>query len=223
MRGKVIYVLILVVFVQSIYPITQSGSTAMQLLYQVFYAGLLAAGWLIVRENQFHTRLLIALAVGWLISGTIYAFNQEVIWAQLLTYSVIILFQSLVTWFLLVFIFSARRINRDVIYAAVAIYFLLGAIFVPTYGIIETVTFAQTDGEHAFSSNTATPGEIFPWQDFIYFSYTTLTTAGYGDILPITMTARSAASLEAIIGVLYLTIVMARLVGLYTTYEESKD
>jgi 23S rRNA maturation mini-RNase III len=43
-----------------------------------------------------------------------------------------------------------------------------------------------------------------------------LTTLGYGDILPVSMWARSFASIEAVIGVLYVTIIMARLVSLYT-------
>jgi voltage-gated potassium channel Kch len=48
-----------------------------------------------------------------------------------------------------------------------------------------------------------------------YFSYVTLTTLGYGDITPILPAARSVTILEAILGQLYLTIVLARLVGLY--------
>jgi hypothetical protein len=113
------------------------------------------------------------------------------------------------------FIFAARRVTRDVLYAAVAVYFLLGALFVPVFGVLESVTFAQTGG-HAFVDNVAGPAGIpLPWQNLVYYSYITLTTAGYGDILPATLWARSLASLEAIIGVLYLTIIMARLVGLY--------
>jgi hypothetical protein len=58
------------------------------------------------------------------------------------------------------------------------------------------------------------------WQQFVYFSYTTLTTAGYGDVLPISWWARSLANIEMITGVLYITIIMARLVSLYTTNKQ---
>ncbi|MCZ6631886.1 MAG: ion channel [bacterium] len=47
------------------------------------------------------------------------------------------------------------------------------------------------------------------------YSYATLTTLGYGDITPTTLWAGSFAGLEAIVGVLYIAILMARLVGLY--------
>lgn len=87
----------------------------------------------------------------------------------------------------------------------------------PVYGLIETLTFAQTGGIHAYTYNDLEVGQVFPWQNFVYYSYTTLSTLGYGDILPVTMLAKSASSIEAIIGVLYMTIIMARLVGLYAT------
>ncbi len=58
---------------------------------------------------------------------------------------------------------------------------------------------------------------IYPFKiyELFYFSYTTLTTLGYGDIRPISAIARSFAISEAIIGQLYLTILVARLVGLH--------
>lgn len=79
------------------------------------------------------------------------------------------------------------------------------------------MTFALSNGEvNAFVGGIAPEGAIFAWQDMIYYSYVTLTTLGYGDILPQTMLAKVAVSAESIIGVLYLTIIMARLVSLYS-------
>jgi voltage-gated potassium channel Kch len=49
----------------------------------------------------------------------------------------------------------------------------------------------------------------------MYFSYTTLTTLGYGDIVPVSQIARTLATLEAITGQLYLAVLVARLVGLH--------
>jgi uncharacterized membrane protein len=51
--------------------------------------------------------------------------------------------------------------------------------------------------------------------DLLYFSYTTLTTTGFGDIIPRGAEVRMLAVLEAMVGVFYNTIVIARLVGLY--------
>jgi hypothetical protein len=57
-----------------------------------------------------------------------------------------------------------------------------------------------------------------------YFSFVTLTTLGYGDIRPLTSFARTACWLEAVIGQLYLTVLIARLVGLHlVSLQESSD
>ena len=53
------------------------------------------------------------------------------------------------------------------------------------------------------------------YSDFLFFSFATLTTLGYGDITPITTQARSFAIVEAVYGVLYSAILIARLVGVY--------
>ena len=60
------------------------------------------------------------------------------------------------------------------------------------------------------------PDAPVQWQQIIYFSYTTLTSSGYGDILPVSWWARSLANLEMIAGVLFITIIMSRLVALYS-------
>ena len=79
-------------------------------------------GIVLARDSAFHTRALIILGVLWAVSGVLYIFNQEVIWAQLFGHGVLILFQGLVMQVLLRFIFHARRVTRDVLYAASAVY-----------------------------------------------------------------------------------------------------
>jgi Ion channel len=53
--------------------------------------------------------------------------------------------------------------------------------------------------------------------DFIYLSLITLTTVGYGDIVPVTRPARMLAALEGVIGQLYLAVLIARLIGLHAS------
>ncbi len=52
-------------------------------------------------------------------------------------------------------------------------------------------------------------------ENYIYFSFTTLTTLGYGDIVPVSQAARVFAYLEAVMGQVYLTVLVARLVALH--------
>ncbi|MEM6283582.1 MAG: potassium channel family protein [Chloroflexota bacterium] len=218
MHGRVIYLLAAVVIVQVIYPMTTDGTALSNIIYNLLGLSFLVAGVLISRENPTDMRILIGLGVLWGIMFFVYSFNPENTVILLAAYFAYAAFEIMVIKVLMQFVFSARTVSRDVLYAAVAVYFLLGAVFVPIYGTLDTITFAQT-GDHAFSDVTIGEDEIFPWQNLIYYSYATLTTLGYGDVLPLTPWARSFASLQAVVGVLYLTIIMARLVSLYVADE----
>ena len=109
---------------------------------------------------------------------------------------------------------DAEKVTGDVIYAACAVYFLLSFFFVPVYGMLETAI------PGSFVDNTL--GGPVQWQQFVYYSLITISTAGYGDILPASMWARMLAGLEVTIGVLYIAILVARLVSLYDVQRRGK-
>lgn len=219
-EGKVIYILALVFIIQTVYPMTVSESPIFLLIYQFMYAMLIVSGILVARESPRYMVILIFLALSWLIAGAIYTFNQDVVWVLTLTFIVIASFQAVVIRVLAEFILVMKTVTRDVIYAAIAIYLMIGGIFGVLFGFLETLTFTLT-GQHAIIDSAANMNEAVPWQTMLYYSYATLTTLGYGDILPVTMWARSLASVEAMIGVLYTTIIMARLVGIYVSNREN--
>ena len=107
---------------------------------------------------------------------------------------------------ILIYIFNQDRVNREVIYAAVVVYLLMGVLWAFVYGAVEHIQ------PHSFSGITdAIDDKRFV---FLYYSFVTLTTLGYGDISPATPMASSLAILEAIIGQLYLVVQIAWLVGL---------
>jgi hypothetical protein len=90
------------------------------------------------------------------------------------------------------------------------------------FAILEASTFLLTSQNAFIESNIGVTGSITPWQTTLYYSYATLTTLGYGDVLPVSAWARSLASIEAIVGVMYTTIIMARLVGVYVSDKDRK-
>ena len=96
------------------------------------------------------------------------------------------------------------------------IYLLLGVLWALVYSALEllapesfTIMVAGGAGNEAmrFRADQA----IFP----LYYSFITLTTLGYGDVVPSSPPARMLAALEAIMGQLYLAVLVARLVGLH--------
>ena len=213
-RGKVVYLLALVVLVESIYPITLTGILPLA-LYQVLYASMIVIGVVVGRDSPRHAWFLGIAGTIYLVAGIVYSFNSTATWAVLTTYVALIPYHALLMSVLVRFIFAARSITRDVLYAATTVYMLLGALFVPVYGLLETLA------PGSFRDGAAPDGPV-NWQQFVYFSFTTLTTAGYGDVLPISPWARSLANTEMVVGVLYLTIIMARLVGLYTSKRQGE-
>jgi len=99
--------------------------------------------------------------------------------------------------------------------AAVCGYVLVGLGWGLVYSVIEHVqpgAFLDHAGEASLSSHAVLAG--FP--HLTYYSFTTLTTLGFGDVVPVSPLARSLSTLEAVVGQLYLAVLVARLVGLHT-------
>jgi len=98
---------------------------------------------------------------------------------------------------------QARRVTLDAVFGAVAIYLLIGAFFASIDGAVGAI------GEPAFFNQTNNPS----FEIYLYFSYVTLATVGYGDYTPATSIARALAITEALSGQLYLVTVIAVLVS----------
>ena len=77
---------------------------------------------------------------------------------------------------------------------------------------------SKLTGTDAFIVNTQ--DVAITWRRMYYFSFTTLTTLGYGDITPISPVVEPVVTAEAVIGVLYVAVLMARLVSLYDQHRK---
>ena len=111
------------------------------------------------------------------------------------------------------FVLSAKKVSSEVIYAAVTVYLLFGLLG----GILHSLLEIVQPGSYTISAANVMDRRHL----FHYFSFITLTTLGYGDITPATKRAGSLAIVEAIVGQLYLTILVARLVGLHISHNIS--
>jgi hypothetical protein len=105
------------------------------------------------------------------------------------------------------YVLQANYITKDQVYAGISIYLMLGLAF----GCLYYVLSVRNAGCFAVGGVKSEAG---PPPDLMYFSFVTLATLGYGDITPVTKTARTLAELEALAGSLYMAIFMARLVSL---------
>lgn len=208
-ESKVIFLLALIALVQFGYPVTAYGTGAL-IAYELLYASMIVVGVIVGRDSWRHIAVLAVTGGTFLVASLLYALRPTATWAALITYFALIPYLLMLVWVLGRFLAVERTITRAVLYAAVALYLLLGAVFVPLYGVLESfVPGSFRDGSY--------PDAPVQWQQLVYFSYTTLTSSGYGDVLPLSWWARSLANLEMITGVLFITIIMARLVALYAS------
>ena len=138
--------------------------------------------------------LILRLATGWLNQATLVAASR-MIWAVI---------ALVAAGGALSFAFRARSIDREHLYAALSAYLLAGVFFGSFYWVLEEIQ----PGSFTLS------GDFFP-SSAIYFSFVTLATLGYGDIVPRTDIARGLAVLEGVGGQLFLAVLIARLVSLY--------
>src|SRR5262249_26167448 len=113
---------------------------------------------------------------------------------------------------LLRFVLRAPSVNADVLCASISAYLMLGIIWTIAYWLVDQLT---PGGAFAFS----TSGEKQSMHGFnaFYFSFVTLSTVGYGDITPVSKIARMLAAMEAMTGLLYVAVLIARLVAIYSS------
>jgi len=102
-------------------------------------------------------------------------------------------------------IFKAKEINREIIFASLSGYILLGL----TGAFLFALVFNIYPG--SFNISEGREGIL----TFVYFSFTTLTTLGFGDIIPLNPQAQSLTVLHSISGQLYLTVLIGMIIGKY--------
>jgi hypothetical protein len=128
-----------------------------------------------------------------------------------LTLGVSIVFVGFVIMHLLRFILRAPWVNAEVLCAAVATYLMMAILWAFAYTLV-----ARLVPDSFNFTAKGDPNRSMARFEAVYFSLSTLTTVGYGDIAPVSNAARMLAMTEATTGVFYLALLVARLVGLYS-------
>ena len=112
---------------------------------------------------------------------------------------------------------SSPRITHDSVAGALAAYLIIGLVFSHAYAAVyalDPTSFSLPD----YVGDSATPGSATVLRVFTYFSFVTLSTLGYGDATPTAPSMQAAAALEAILGQIYLAVMVARLVALQVSH-----
>jgi hypothetical protein len=125
-----------------------------------------------------------------------------------------IVFAGFVVGHLLVFILRAPWVNAEVLCAGISTYLMMGILWAFAYELAARLV----PGSFVFTV-ASDPHRAMAGFEALYFSFGTLTTVDYGDIIPVSNVARTLAMAEATTSMFYVTVLIARLVALYSSTE----
>lgn len=209
-RHRFLWLLIALVILLLAYPHFRDTTTG-AMMGGLTSLLLLVTGVHALQTNRFvfAGAIVLAVAAG---SGTVITTVAGIRGHQLVeaSYSV---FYAYTTICVFVEVVRTRVVTRDTILGIICVYLLIGVTFGTLYDFLETVH------PGSFQVNVDAPDEPLGWRTLIFYSFMTLTTVGYGDVTPLSHEAQSLAILEGVIGVLYVAVLIARIVGAYRRAE----
>ena len=186
-----------------------------RIIEQLGTFSVLVTGILAIYKTRRQIVYAVIMAVITLFLGIAHSMFSGMSWLNLVWLSSALVFFVSVTWVLARDIFTSRgSATSALLYGAVSVYLLIGLTFANAHFLLETITpgsyhcqSTQCDADYQMSA-------------YVYFSFVTLTTMGYGDIIPATRIAGMLSYMEAITGQMYVAILMARLVGMHISQSE---
>lgn len=201
-----------IVMIPFVEDIPNGGFIEPTLLTLVLVAGLLAVGG---KRSVLGVGLMLLLPA--LASRWVHHWSPELM-SPVVFHCFGLVFVGFVIANILRFILRASRVDAEVVCAGISIYLLIGLLWSLAYkllGIVSPGAFLITSADHAEQTMTSF--------DSFYFSFSTISSVGYGDITPVTKVARMLAVMEAVTGILYVAVLISRLVSLYSPLVAESD
>ncbi len=195
------YLLIQPFFMQGLAGRVIIGVLVTTVLFSAVYA---------VAESKNHIAVVVAISLIALLSAWGASVTGSKTWFLFSDISNVIAYFYIVG-ILLAYVLRDGRVTADKLFAGVSVYLFLGILWGRLYHALALAIPGSFAG-NGLLGGTEHVGNIV---DYTYYSFVTLTTLGYGEIVPVTPPARSFAILEAAVGVLYLAILISRLASLY--------
>jgi len=202
--GRFLFLLICLVSFLVLRPFLE-GYVRVKLLMDIFITFLLVSGAYAVSQKR--VTFIIALCLvtpAVLVQWSSYLLPQDFL--NMMTRLFSLIFFVYVAVVILNYLFHEEKVTSDVIYGAICVYLLIGLAWGIGYSLLEIYRPSSFELGNIPKANVT---RLF------YFSYTTMTTLGYGDITPLSPPAQFLSVMEALTGQLYLAIIIARLVGMH--------
>ncbi len=193
-------------------PVFQ-GFIGIRILMNTFITAIFITGAYVVSKKIYITITAVSLALPMLVSIWISHF-VDMSFLVFVGDCFGIAFIAFLVIIILSFIFGEHEVTINVIYASIVVYLLIAIMWMFVYLVLESIH----PGSFAIGNSQIDVGRRL----YIYYSFVTITTLGYGDITPTTDLANSFSFLEAVTGQLYIAILIARLVGMHIAQSMNK-
>ena len=192
-------------FVVLLYPFLD-GSTAGRAVLGVAQMALVLTAVMAVRRTPALSWVGILLGGPAMVFAVLEAVEPTTDWIVLTSAVFHVPFYFFVSYAMIRYLFHDDRVTRDELFATGAAFTVVAWAFAYVYAAVQVLdpgSFVNYDG-----------GGDLPWFELLYLSFTTLTSVGLSDVIPVLDHARSFVMVEQLAGVLYVALVIARLVGL---------
>lgn len=191
-----------------LYPVIEDTRGA-QVVFNAFGVVILSMTVLMVRRTPGHAWISGSIAVPIIILlalQTLYGMHHLLPWSSALE----ALFYFYAALSLVGYMMEDRRTTPDELFAAAATFTLLAWAFTHLFVLLQ----AMHPGTFAAAVNAS---DARTWTELNYLSFALLSSTGIGDVIPLTSQARALASVEMLVGLMYLAAVVARLIGFTVT------
>jgi hypothetical protein len=191
------------------------GSTAGRAVIGVVQMALVFTAVVAVRRTPALSWVGITLGAPAMVFAILEAVEPSTGWIVLVSAALHVPFYFFVSYAMIRYLFHDDRVTRDELYATGAAFTVVAWAFAYVYAAAQVIwpgSFVNIDGT----------GDL-PWFELLYLSFTTLTSVGLSDVLPVQNHARSLVMVEQLAGVLYVALVIARLVGLTARARRPQD
>ena len=203
-RDRPVFLMVTLFLLLLVHPAFEGKPFAALVLSAFFTLILVSSALAVMRQRRLFVAVC-CLGLPWVVlnwAGNLVSLGPALDLLRLVVQTTFILFVVVV---LVAKLLTTSTVTANTLCRAVSAYLLMGVAWAAMYGMLVLLD------PNAFR----TPSGDTSWAEYLYFSFTTLTTLGFGDITPVSPYARSLVMVEAVIGPMYLAVLIARLVAMH--------
>jgi hypothetical protein len=208
MKSRFIYIILAIMLVLLVDPFIRPYGLVGHLFSTVFLAMIPLSSALAVTEDRKEAITILLIAAPFVIlDGLNFYFASHLLMVIAIGFATFLYFY--IVLLLMKNLLSIRVVTADMIYCAISIYLLIGMMWAGIYTVVEGISPGSFSG---------TAEAV----DLIYFSFVTLTTVGFGDVVPLSVFGKRLAVFEAAMGSIYMAVIIAMIVGRYMSMQSQQ-